>query len=128
MTSRESGQDCNAETPACSGRLHHTALRPCEGGTLVMTSVADSESRQLMRDSHSDHKHLWQFDSRLLGVREWRPHRMLCCSLVALEALIVCEVLFLSRKKGTVRSKTNQVSRGEHQPQMITNVVWNFWV
>ena len=37
---------------------------------------------------------------------------MLCCGLVALLALILCEVLFLPMKKGTVRGKTHQDEQG----------------
>ena len=39
-------------------------------------------------------------------------HWMLCCSLVALLALILCEGLFLPMRKGAVRGKTNQGEQG----------------
>ena len=51
--------------------------------------------------------------------------QMLRCSLVALQTLILCEVWFLSMKKGAVRGK-KPGRAGETSSKSIPKVVWNF--
>ena len=51
-------------------------------------------------------------------------HWMLCCSLVALLALILCRALFPPMKKGTVCGKTNQDAQGANKRKVRTRA-WN---
>ena len=58
--------------------------------------------------------------------RSFLSHWMLCCSFVALLALILCEALLLPMKSGRVRGKTNQGEQEVKTTKKVRKRAWNF--